>query len=80
MEVLLVNNEMTAAEKALLNSREVILFSRGSLRIPWNGCRARLGWLDMELPIHAFRRVTNTNCKQMSQCQGQQDASSLTQK
>lgn len=37
MKVLLVNDETIAAEKTLLNSGEVILFSRASLSTPLNG-------------------------------------------
>lgn len=52
MKVLLLNDETAAAEKTLLNSREVILFGRASLSVPSNGCGGRLGRLDTALSTH----------------------------
>lgn len=52
MKVLLVNDETIAAEKTLLNSGEVILFSRASLSISLNGSGGSLGLLDIADPAH----------------------------
>lgn len=52
MKVLLVNDETIAAEKTLLNSGEVILFSGASLSIPLDGSGGSLDLLDVAVPTH----------------------------
>lgn len=52
MKVLLVNDETVPAEKTLLNSGEVILFSRASLSIPLDGSGGSLGLLDVAVQTH----------------------------